>query len=532
MASTAKESFFVNIHVYFLALIAYFGIFLFGWETGVAGGVVSQQFFLDAFGLKDKKKVSSIVVAILQAGAFVGSLPAPVLSNKYGRKKVLFGYNLIIALGSTLQTVPGVGDSVVWIYVGRIVAGFGIGGITSIASGYVSECCPKNVRGRITGMFQVIVAAGVMVSYFVNYGSKKNLKGAQIWRVPFGFQLVPSGLMAIGLLFAKESPRWLAKVGRTEEALRNLAFLRRKRPDSDEVVAEMAEINAAIREEQLTQVTLKSCITTKGTNIRFFIAFLLFVFQQWSGQNTVSYFSPQIFKSIGYKGETSALLASGIYGVVKFAATGLWVFYGVETVGRRWSLFSSTFGMGVLFFIIGGLLKNYPPDANAASPSASSQAMAAMVYLIAVVYSLGVGPLCWVYVSEIFSNGTRHWGLALASATQWLFNFSQAWASPYIIEDMGYKAFFFFGALNIGGFAVFAFFLPETKNKSLEDMDIIFGSITQEQRDRDMAKAQEDIDYSKAHVGHLDSESRGRDGASVEDEKKSNDETRYRTTTP
>lgn len=146
---------FQNVHVYYVAVIAYLGIMLFGWETGVAGGVVAQSGFLKAFNVKDKKQVSSIVVAILQAGAFFGSLPAPFLSNKFGRKKTLSLFNLFIALGTVLQVIPGVGGKIELIYVGRVVAGFGIGGITSIASGYVSECCPKDVRGRITGMFQV-----------------------------------------------------------------------------------------------------------------------------------------------------------------------------------------------------------------------------------------------------------------------------------------------------------------------------------------------------------------------------------------
>ncbi len=153
--------FFDNVHVYYLAVIAYLGIFLFGWETGVAGGVVAQKGFLDAFHVKDKKQVSSVVVAILQAGAFFGSLPAPILSNKFGRRKTLFGFNLFIVLGTVLQTIPGVGGKIALIYLGRTVAGFGIGGITSIASGYVSECCPKDVRGRITGMFQVSRSASL-----------------------------------------------------------------------------------------------------------------------------------------------------------------------------------------------------------------------------------------------------------------------------------------------------------------------------------------------------------------------------------
>lgn len=132
---------------------------------------------------------------------------------------------------------------------------------------------------------QVILAAGVMLSYFTNYGVAQRYKsGAEIWRIPFGLQLVPSGLMGIGLLFATESPRWLAKVGRTEEALRNLAFLRRKQLDDEAVVLEMAEINAAIREESAEKVSIRYCLFTKGVNIRFFITFAIFVLQQWSGQ--------------------------------------------------------------------------------------------------------------------------------------------------------------------------------------------------------------------------------------------------------
>lgn len=124
-----------------------------------------------------------------------------------------------------------------------------------------------------------------MVSYFTNYGVAQKYKtGSEIWRIPFGLQLIPSGLMGVGLIFATESPRWLAKVGRTEEALRNLAFLRRRQIDDDAVILEMAEINAAIREESAEKVSLRYCLTTKGVNIRFFITFALFVLQQWSGQ--------------------------------------------------------------------------------------------------------------------------------------------------------------------------------------------------------------------------------------------------------
>lgn len=152
--------------------------------------------------------------------------------------------------------------------------------------------------------------------------------------------------------------------------------------------------------------------------------------------------------------------------------------------------------------------------------------MAGLVYLIALVYSLGVGPLCWVYASEIHSNATRHYGLALASATQWLFNFAQAQASPYMIDALDYKIFFFFGCINVVAFSAFVFFLPETKGKSLEEMDVIFGSVSKGEREAHVRDQQDGLEHGKT-MYYVDEEKR----AGSEDDKKDNG-VRYGTTTP
>jgi hypothetical protein len=135
------------------------------------------------------------------------------------------------------------------------------------------------------------------------------------------------------------------------------------------------------------------------------IAFLIFVLQQWSGQNSVGYYAPQIFASIGYSGTTPSLLASGVYGTVKLVATAIFVFFFVESLGRKLSLQISAFGMGSLFFIIGALLKTHPPPKNladGANPPPASKAMAAMLYIYVCFYSMGWGPLPWVYCSGMF----------------------------------------------------------------------------------------------------------------------------------
>ncbi|KAF9033568.1 general substrate transporter [Panaeolus papilionaceus] len=498
-----QPSLFKNIRVYWLAFVVYWGIVLFGYDTGVGGGVVGNVHFGQAFGIIDPSGVknqhksdtiSSNVVSVLQAGAFFGALGSAPMSSRIGRRYTLFTFSLIFCVGAILTTVAGGGKKGLdLIYGGRVISGIGIGGISAVAPAYVSECAPKEVRGRITGLFQIMVAIGVMLSYFINLGVGLHLSGVSIWRVPFGLQLVPAGIMVLGLLTVKESPRFLASVERNEEALQNLAYLRREPVTSPAVLNEMAEIEAAIREERESRkgLGLKEAFFGKGNFIRFVIAFTIFLLQQWAGQNSVNYYAPQIFESIGYVGTKNGLLASGIYGIVKVVATSIFIFFGVETLGRKLSLFISAMGMGTLFFIVGAILKTHPPQVVAGgNPPPASKAMGAMLYIYVTFYSMGWGPLPWVYVSDIFPTRTRHYGLAFASASQWLWNFVISKVTPQIKTALGYKMFLMFATINIAGMGTFSLLIPETKGRSLEEMDIIFGAISAEQRQADVDRVQ------------------------------------------
>ncbi|KAF8068086.1 general substrate transporter [Lyophyllum atratum] len=511
-----KEGIFKNIRVYWLAFIVYWGIVLFGYDTGIAGGVVAAPYFqqsfglVDAAGVKNQKRVnevSSNVVSVLQAGAFFGALASAPLSAKIGRIYTLASFTVIFLVGAILATVAEGSNGLAEIYAGRVISGLGIGAISAVAPAFVSECAPKEVRGRITGCFQIMVAIGVMISYFINYGVGLHIhSGVNVWRIPFGFQLVPAGIMAFGLLTLKESPRWLASVGKHEKALANLAYLRKEPMDSESVISEMAEIEAAIQEEREARqgLGIREAFFGKGNFIRFVIAFVIFLLQQWAGQNSVNYYAPQIFASIGYSSQKSSLLASGIYGVVKVVATALFIFYGVETLGRKLSLFISAMGMGTLFYIIGAILKTHPPPPvingqAPPDPPPASKAMAGLLYIYVCFYSMGWGPLPWVYVSDIFPTRTRHYGLALASSSQWLWNFVVSKVTPDMISDLGYKIFLMFATVNIGAMAVFSLLIPETKGRSLEEMDVIFGSISAEQRQADIDK--------QTHAGHFNEKS-------------------------
>jgi len=350
-----------------------------------------------------------------------------------------------------------------------------------------------------------------MLSYFINLGVSLHIKsGFKVWQIPFGFQLVPAGIMAFGLLTVKESPRWLASKGRTAQAISVLAYLRRLPVDDERVRHEFAEIEAAVEEEKRARegLGLKEAFLGKGNPIRFVIAIVIFILQQWGGQNSVNYYAPQIFTAIGYTGTSNSLLASGIYGIVKVVATAIFVFFLVETLGRKLSLFISSVGMGVLFFIIGAILKTHPPPATApigGDPPAASKAMAAMLYIYVCFYSMGWGPLPWVYVSDIFNTRTRHLGLATASASQWLFNFVLSKVTPDLVTDLGYKIFLMFATINIGAMATFSLLIPETKGRSLEEMDIIFGSITAEDRNADIIRQEKELDANDTTSSREDS---------------------------
>lgn len=526
---------FDNFHVYVVASVAYCGIILFGYDTGVAGGIVTQKAFKDNFGLTNAttshvNAVSSNVVSVLQGGAFFGALGSIPLSSAIGRRFSLMIYALIFCVGAILTTVAGPGKTGLnEIYVGRVISGIGIGGISAIAPAYVSECAPKNVRGRITGLFQVFVAFGVAISYWTNYGVQQTIApGPEIWRIPFGIQLIPGGLMTFGLIFTRESPRWLVMRGREPEALRNLAFLRRRPVTDHALIEELAEIEAAVREEREARegLGLREAFLAPGNRIRFIIAIVIFILQQFSGQNSVNYYAPTIFQSIGYNKNGASLLASGVYGIVKLVMTAIFIFFLIDKAGRKWSLFVSSLGMGILFYIIGALLKTYPPDPNAANPAPASKAMAGLLYIYVCFYSVGWGPIPWVYCSDIFPNRTRHYGMAIASASQWLFNFVLSKITPTMVTNLGWKIFITFATVNLAGCAVFALLIPETKNKSLEQMDIIFGAVTQEKRDADINRAQRDLE------GDLGGE-RVHDGSSASgNDEKGDEKTGFETDRP
>ncbi|KAF3390896.1 Quinate permease [Talaromyces pinophilus] len=499
---------FKNYRVYILTAVAYLGSLLFGYDTGVMGSVLALKSFKHDFGLPTDSsgfassrnaQVSSNVVSLLTAGCFFGSIFAAFLNERIGRRYGLMVFSSIFMVGAAVQV--GAHHHIGQIYGGRVIAGFGIGGMSAITPVFVSENCPPRIRGRVAGLFQEFLVIGSTFAYWLDYGCSLRIpQSTKQWRIPVAIQLIPGGLMFIGLFFLKESPRWLMRQGRYEEAHSSLAYIRNEPQDSEEVLKEFSEIRASLEEELAATegVTWKEAIS-KSNRYRFFLAFCLMFWQQFSGTNSIGYYAPQIFQTVGVSSTNTSLFATGVYGSVKVVMTLVFLLVGIDFIGRKKALIGGGIWMSTMMIIIGAVLATHPPNTKSDVVSPASIAMIVLIYLYVIGYSASWGPTPWVYVSEIFPTRLRAYGVGLAAATQWLFNFVITEITPNAVNHIGWRTFLMFGIFCLAMSVFVTFFVKETKGRSLEDMDILFGSVDEAQRAADVEQV-----LNKAHIAQAE----------------------------
>ncbi|KAK2768711.1 hypothetical protein FQN54_000567 [Arachnomyces sp. PD_36] len=487
------------------------------------GSVLALESFKSDFGLptgssgfadSENARVSSNVVSLLTAGCFFGAIGGSIANERFGRRYTLMALAVVFLIGASVQVAAT--HAISYIYAGRVVAGLGIGGMSAITPVFVAENCPPEVRGRITGLFQEFLVIGVTIAYWLSYGVSLNIApSTKQWRIPVGFQIVPGGIMLIGLFFLKESPRWLVKQGRFDEATTSLSYMRNEEPGNPEVQRELAEIRASIDDElAATEGVSWKEVLLPGNRVRFINGFVIMFWQQFSGTNSIGYYAPQIFQTIGVAETDTSLFATGIYGVVKVISTGIFLFVGIDKIGRRWSLVAGGLWMAVMMFILGAVLVTNPPVVGATSVSSASIGMIVMIYFYVIGYSASWGPIPWVYLSEIFPTRLRAYGVGMGSATQWLFNFVITYVTPAAINNIGWRTFIMFGVFCLAMSTWIFFCVKETKNKTLEDMDVLFGNVDANRRANDIEHMMQKKTMLAA--GYDDTISKSGDGQAVE----------------
>ncbi|KAF3933784.1 hypothetical protein ABW20_dc0101103 [Dactylellina cionopaga] len=492
-----------NWRVYLLACASCFGGMLFGMDIGIIGGVLQMDSFKSAFGTNklnpsDLANTNANIVSCLQGGCFFGSLIAPWFADKFGRKPALLIFSAVCTIGVIIQAASS--GHIAAIDIGRFVAGLGVGAATMINPLYVSENAPRAIRGLLTGLYQLFETAGIMLAFWINYGSLLHVKGHGAWQLSLAMQCMPAVLLFFGMLLCDESPRFLATKDRWEDATAILTKVRML-PEADPYIqAELSEIHGQLDFERgiiagaSYWARLRNMLIVAGNRKRALLSIALMVWQQLTGTNAINFYAPQIFNNLGITGTKNGLFATGIYGIVKMVSCFCFLLVAVDSLGRRRSLLWTSIGMGLCMFYIGGYICADPPKPGAPVPPAGYFALVC-IFIFAALFQFGWGPVCWIYVSEIPTTRLRGINVSFAAATQWLFNFAVSRATPVMLVHVGkggFGTYFIFGSFNFT-MCVFVWFLvPETKGISLEQMDELFGADKQQSIGFDLNSAAKD----------------------------------------
>lgn len=322
-----------------------------------------------------------------------------------------------------------------------------------------------------------------MCGFWINYAVDRTISRstATQWVVPLGLQLLPGVLLFLGILICPESPRWLAKQDRWEDAQKILIDIRKLPADHEYIQSELADIRQQCEDRSAMRVGKKQMfkkLFQHGTRNRIGIGLLLMACQNLTGVNIITYYSPRIFETLGITGTNTKLFATGFYGIAKTLGMILFSLYLVEKVGRRNGLIWGAFIGSLPMWYIGGYVLQADPAGAAARGDVSRDGWGYLamvcVYLYGFIYCATWQGITWVYCSEIFPLDIRMLCVAITTADQWLWSFIISRTTPYMISSLGYGTYMFFGTLMVlMGFWAF-FFIPETKGLTLEDMDTLF----------------------------------------------------------
>jgi sugar porter (SP) family MFS transporter len=428
------------------AIFAAVGGLLFGYDTAAISGAVifiKQQFSLSTFP-------EELVVGMVLVGAATAALGGGRLSDRLGRRATLMLTSVIFILGALICAFAG---SFQVLLVGRTVVGLGIGLASTTVPVYISEVSPPNARGWQVSLFQLAITIGILVAYLVDYA----FAGNGGWRWMLGLAVVPGLILGLGMLYLPESPRWLAKHGQTEKALKILSRIR----GTSNVAAEFQEIQSTL--SQGSERGHWSELLSPAVRPALVVGIGLAVFQQITGINTVIYYAPTILQSAGISSASGAILATAGIGVVNVVMTlvSMWL---IDRMGRRPLLLTGTAGIVITLGILGFAFLR----------PGGGLALVAVVTLMAYVasFAISLGPIFWLLISEIYPLKIRGLAEGTAAASNWAANLLVSLTFLTLVQALGPTRTFWLYAFFAVAAWIFAYYLvPETKGRTLEQIE-------------------------------------------------------------
>ncbi len=432
--------------VYLATAISALGGLLFGYDVGVISGAI--LFIQKAFSLSPGTE--EIVVSSVLLGSLAGALIGGSLADRLGRRRLLIVTAIVFgggAIGAALSPDTG------WLIVARIVAGAAIGIASFVAPLYISEIAPVAIRGKLVSVNQVALTSGIVISYGIDYA----FAGSGAWRWMFAMAVVPAAAFGIGLCFIPDSPRWLAARGKMDQARAVLERIR----SPQEVEPELGEIRQSVAKQKGHWSELLSPLLRPAMIVGVGLA----VAQQITGINTVIYYAPTIFKFAGLSSSSVAILASVGVGVVNVVFTVV-AMQLIDRVGRRPLLLVSLAGMALSLLVLG--------LAFALPRLSGSLGWIAVGSLMGYVgsFAVGLGPVFWLVLSEIYPLRIRGRAMSVGTVANWAANLIVALTFLTLTQVVGKAGtFWLYAAVSVGAWFFAYFLVPETKGKTLEEIE-------------------------------------------------------------
>ena len=432
--------------VYLATAISALGGMLFGYDIGVISGAI--LFIKSDFSLSPG--LEEIVVSSVLLGSLLGAVIGGLLADRLGRRRLLIVTAVVFALGAVGAALA---PSTLWLVAARVVAGAAIGIASFVAPLYISEIAPVAIRGKLVSINQVALTSGIVISYGIDYA----FAGSQAWRWMFALAVIPAAAFAAGLMFIPESPRWLVGRGHVDQARAVLTLIR----SPEQVEGELSEIQQSVAQQKGHWSELLSPLLRPAMIVGIGLA----IAQQITGINTVIYYAPTILNFAGLSSASVAILASVGVGVVNDALTLVGMEL-IDRVGPRPHQQVCLAGMALSLSVLG--------LAFALPQLAGSLGWIAVIGLMTYVgsFAVGLGPVFWLMLSEIYPLRIRGRAMSVGTVANWSANLIVALSFLTLTQVLGTApTFWLYGVVSVGAW-VFAFFLvPETKGRSLEDIE-------------------------------------------------------------
>lgn len=432
-----------------------FGGILFGYDLGVIAGVLvllAKQWSLTAFQ-------KGAITASLSVGAMVGAMLAGRLCNLIGRRRTIMAAAGVVVVGTVACALAG-GWQVMMVT--RGIIGIGIGLSSATVPTYLAELAPARVRGALGSLNQLFIVSGILIAFLVDYA----LSGHNNWKGMFLGALIPAAILLAGLVVLPETPRWLLSQGRDDEARVVLAATRPGASEAD-LDAEVQDIRDVIRRDSEERGRVRD-LWQPWVRPMVLVAMILAIGQQFSGVNAINAYFPTMLKSLGFATRT-ALLSAVLLGVVKFLFT-VWELFMVDRWGRRPLLMIGATVMTVALFAAGLVIKEVDPSRKGLLGSLT------LVFLILYLagYELGWGATVWVMIGEIFPLRARAAGTGVATTVLWAATGLVTAVFPTMSakSNLGIGgAMWVFAGVNVVLLLLARFSIPETKGRSLEQIE-------------------------------------------------------------